>query len=216
MEKQLFDDIFDAQNKLRTDPISYIPMLKEMLDKFENNENKPKIETLIVTKEDKIAVKNAIKFLSIQEPIHALKINPSLINAAQEHADNQEKGDTTATPLSERMEKYCQWRGEIGENVLYCDSKNGGHEIVLAMLIDDGVRNIENFFNHEFNYVGIGLAKHPEYDLVCVMDYATSATELPIVIEPNRKPSHDFKASCKSKKAETSEKPIEANEDQKT
>ena len=73
MNKQLIKEILDAQNKLRTDPTYYIPILEDMLDKFDNVYYKRPGYATVVTKEGKIAVRDAIEFLSTQEPIHALK-----------------------------------------------------------------------------------------------------------------------------------------------
>ena len=135
--------------------------------------------------------------------------------AAQDHADDSgENGsvgivDSNGSTMSDRIERYSQWEGQIGESCSYREIYDGGHEIVLALLIDDGVwnrGNRNNIFNPEFNYVGIGLAKHSVYGQICVMDYATSVTELPIKTKSTPKLSHDFKTSYRRSRLDRVEK----------
>ena len=208
--RQIINEILDAQNKLRTDPTYYIPILEDMLQYFDSKYYKRPGYTTIITKEGKTAVKNAIKFLSVQEPIHALINHTSLNKAAQDHADDSGTHgsvgivDSNGSTMSDRIERYSQWEGQIGECCSYREIYDGGHEIVLGLLIDDGVKNRgdrKNIFNPSFNYVGVGLAKHPKYGHICVMDYAHSVAKRPNKIKSTPKFSDGLLASVRRTRA---------------
>ena len=55
--------IFEVQNKIRTDPRSCIPHLQEMLNRFEGDLLKQPGKTTLRTKEGKSAVNEAIEYL---------------------------------------------------------------------------------------------------------------------------------------------------------
>ena len=159
MDKYI-QEIFEAQNTLRTDPTHFVPYLEEMAQSFRGKRYRKPGAPTIVTNEGAKAVFEAIDFLNQQKPIHALTLSEKLGKAAQDHADDTEANGfvghtgSDGSSMSDRIERHCQWSGTIGENCAYSDIYEGGFEVVLNLLIDDGVSNRghrRNIFNTSFN-----------------------------------------------------------------
>jgi hypothetical protein len=78
--------------------------------------------------------------------------------------------------MGDRMNRYGQWGGTCAENIQYGRPKSG-MDIIIQLLIDDGVASRghrNNIFSKSSNITGIGLADHPTWKGVCVLDYAGS------------------------------------------
>jgi uncharacterized protein YkwD len=77
-----------------------------------------------------------------------------------------------------RINRYGTWSGAWGENIAY--GKEDAREIVLALIIDDGLRHRKhrkNIFNPAFGVVGIGIGAHSRYRTVCTIDFAGGFVE---------------------------------------
>ena len=75
--------------------------------------------------------------------------------------------------MSDRIAKYGQFVATLGENIAY--GTTGGKEIVLQLIIDDGVASRghrTNIFKPEFLIVGSWTSTHGTYGTETVMDYA--------------------------------------------
>lgn len=75
--------------------------------------------------------------------------------------------------MGQRIERYGSWETTIGENIAF-GNKNG-REIVLQLMIDDGVSSRghrKNIFSEAFKVVGIASHLHPTYKITSVFDYA--------------------------------------------
>jgi uncharacterized protein YkwD len=170
--------IMKEHNKLRTNPKSFITLLEEEINYFRDSILSRTGEIPIQTNEGKAAYLNAIEFLKIQDPVAALTLNESLTKAAEDHAkDIGLKGivshdSSDGKNVSDRIERYTEWDTACGENLDF-GSKNAV-DIIINLLVDDGIENRPHrghLFNPKFNYVGIGLAEHKEFDIVIVLDY---------------------------------------------
>ena len=112
------------------------------------------------------------------EPVRLLKLNEGLSEAAAAHcAEIGASGDVkheSADGLSvkERLKRYGKAYGH-GENLEFnCKT---ALEVILSMLVDDGVENRvhrESLFNDEFGVCGIFSGVHKEFDTMTVIDYA--------------------------------------------
>ena len=74
--------------------------------------------------------------------------------------------------FSDRIEKYTATTGWSGENISF--GTVGGEEIVLDLVVDDGVKSRghrDNIFKKAFNYLGVGHHDHPTYGICTVFDY---------------------------------------------
>ena len=188
-KKNTFDDLekelFQLHNKIRSDPQSYIPKLKEYLKYFRNKIYHPPGEDPIQTYEGVEAFEDAIQFLKNQKPVEPLEFNDFIKNACRDHAnDIGEKGLTshegsTTKNISERLEKYCEWDGVCSESIDL--GFKVAENILINLLVDDGVSNRYqrlNIFNAKFKYIGIGAAPHKEYEICVVIGYAMNIRQI--------------------------------------
>eukprot|EP00343_Euplotes_focardii_P008006 CAMPEP_0205819176 /NCGR_PEP_ID=MMETSP0206-20130828/1437_1 /ASSEMBLY_ACC=CAM_ASM_000279 /TAXON_ID=36767 /ORGANISM="Euplotes focardii, Strain TN1" /LENGTH=326 /DNA_ID=CAMNT_0053112443 /DNA_START=77 /DNA_END=1057 /DNA_ORIENTATION=- len=166
---------------MRTKPESFIPILEDRLTKFVGKGIKLPSGVTLMSKEGPKAVKEAIKFLKKQSPVGKITLSKELNNASQDHAkdlgSNDGRGHKSkdGSTLSDRIERYCNWGGSIGENISYRAGK--AQDVVLRLVVDDGVPgrgHRDNMFNDSFTLVGVGVYDHPTWDNCVVMDYAGS------------------------------------------
>ena len=172
-------EIFQEHNYLRRNPQSYIEKLERVLSFFRGKYFRHPMEMPIETYEGEKGVINAIEFLKQQNPVRELIFSEELSKAARDHAidigDNgisNHIGSDNST-LYDRIEKYIEWDGGIGESIQYCYKFPGN--IIMSLLISDGSKSKierENLFNPEFKYVGIDCEKHKKFQVCTVINYA--------------------------------------------
>ena len=71
------------------------------------------------------------------------------------------------------MNRHGTWGVLWGENISY--GKAIPREVVISLIIDDGLRNRKhrkNIFNPAFNYAGAAFGPHARYRIVCSIDFA--------------------------------------------
>ena len=121
-DEEIIKEVFEWQNKLRTDPKFLIPHLESRLEYFDGNTLWIPGKIGQITKEGPGAVKKAIKFLKTAKPINALIMSKALCKASQDHAkdlgDNNMKGHdgSDGSSMKDRIQRYCEWKSKIGEN----------------------------------------------------------------------------------------------------
>jgi len=194
--QQLAEEIFQEHNKLRKDPKSYIEKLTKAENYYKDKIFRHPNEIPIETYEGVEGIKNAIEFLKNQEPVKELIYSEPLSKAALDHANDigrqglhNHEGSNDSL-LSDRIEKYSEWDGAIAESLQFC-YKNA-ENIIMNLLIDDGSNEKhqrENLFSEEFQYIGIGCAKHKNFKLCTVINYAKNL--YPIGGEPPEKIEYD-------------------------
>ena len=173
--------LYKELNNLRQDPKSYIPLIQEQMNSLKkNNILKKKDSNLqIQTLEGKAAYEDAILFLEEQKPVDPLTKEIKLSYAAQDLVkDIGVRGmvshqDKEGNFVSERIEKYCEW--DYCANELIEVSSKNPQDILISLLVDDGVRNRPDrraLFQHIYNYVGIACGAHSEYEIVTVFVFA--------------------------------------------
>ena len=178
-------ELFLLHNKIRQDPQSYIPKLKDYLKYFRNKIYHPPGEDPIQTYEGPEAFEDAIQFLKTQKPVGPLELHDHLTYACRDHAnDIGDKGltsheGTTTKNISERLERYCEWDGACSESIDL--GFKVAENILINLIVDDGVSNRYqrlNIFNGKFKYIGIGAAAHREYGICVVIGYAMNLRPL--------------------------------------
>lgn len=178
-------EVFNEQNRIRTDPSSYIEKLERALTFFKGKVFRHPAEIPIETYEGEEGVKNAIQFLKSQEPIDPLKHSKELSQAALDHAnDIGSKGlssheGSDGNGISDRIERYIEWDKAIAENLDFC--YKFAENIVMNLLIDDGTKEKHqrtNLFNREFKFVGVGCNQHKTFKTCTVIDYAKGLHEI--------------------------------------
>jgi len=176
-------DLFIELNNLRKNPKSYIPLIEAEMKLLKKNNILKKLDSnlQIQTIEGKDAYLDAIKFLQLQQPVPPLKEETRLSSAAMDLVkDIGKRGivshqDQNGQYVSERIEKYCEWDYSAGE-VIEVSSKNP-QDILISLLVDDGLKNRpdrKTLFNQKYNFVGIGIGPHLEYEIVTVIVFAGS------------------------------------------
>lgn len=169
-------DVILEMNKARSNPTLYAelyitPRTKKFDGKIYNDS--------IVTNEGITVVNECISYMKKSKPLSILNPEKGLSLAAQYHSSTQ--GETNQTghtgvdgsdPFS-RIKKYGTFK-TAGENIDY--GANSGRDIVVQLLIDDGVSSRghrKNIMNKDFSSTGVGYTKkHKAYGSVCVITYA--------------------------------------------
>ena len=107
-----------------------------------------------------------------------------LSQAAKDHAaDTGPKGiightGSDGSSLGDRINRYGTWRSGAAENISY--GYNTAREIVLQLLIDDGVEDRghrRNIMNANTRFVGVAAGSHAKYRFMCVQDFANDYTD---------------------------------------
>jgi uncharacterized protein YkwD len=129
------------------------------------------------------AVNEAVHFLNKSRPLPPLTLSPGMSHAAADHCAEQVAGQlghdgADRSSPGERISRYGSWSNTWGENISY--SQKTARGVVLALIIDDGVRSRghrKNIFNSKFNYAGAAFGPHARYRTVCTIDFAGGYAE---------------------------------------
>ena len=129
------------------------------------------------------SVDEAVRFLKKTRPLPPLTLSAGMSRAAADHCAEQVGGELghegqDRTHGGERISRYGNWSATWGENISY--SRKTAREVVLALIIDDGVRgrgHRKNIFNPKFNYAGAAFGPHARYRTVCTIDFAGGYAE---------------------------------------
>jgi hypothetical protein len=129
------------------------------------------------------AVDEAVRFLSKAHPLPPLTLSPGMCRAAADHCTEQVAGQlghdgSDRSSPGDRISRYGAWSATWGENISY--SQKTARGVVLALIIDDGVRSRghrKNIFNTKFNYAGAAFGPHARYRTVCTIDFAGGYAE---------------------------------------
>lgn len=176
---QIDKDVIIELNKCRTNPSRYadealVPFLNKISDDnlYVNSEG-----LNIKLEEGRSAVQEAITALKSQSPRPMLLPKQYLCLAASDHVNDQgpnnyvgHGGSDGSSPMSRVRRHNPKCRG-VGENIDY--GNNTGSEIIVSLIVDDGVPNRghrENIFR-DYKYVGTGFGAHKAYRYMCVMDF---------------------------------------------
>ena len=177
-EKEIIYEI----NLFRSNPADYAdkyiaPLAKNYKGKLLYYPNdKP-----LLTKEGVRAVNECVRELKKVAPLSVVSPSSGLTKAADDHVKDQSKTGRTGhygsdrSDSRKRMERYGEWKMRIAENIAY--GGTSARQVVIYLLIDDGVPDRghrKNFIRPEFKNVGVSVGNHPEYNTMCVMDFAGS------------------------------------------
>lgn len=176
LEKQVILEL----NKVRSNPKRYAEEYLEDLQSDFNGKlfTYPGQET-VRTQEGISPLIECIKVLKSTAPVSILKPAEGLSRAAEELVKDQQKhggighiARNGSTP-QKRIERYGEWDICSAEDITYGSYE--ARQIVIFLLIDDGVPDRghrENILNPCFRFAGIANGKHPDYQTMCVIDYA--------------------------------------------
>ena len=170
-------EVITESNRIRTNPKAYIPILEGYLKNFDGNLlTLPDKHEILETEEGPRAYKEAIEFLKNQKPINVIEYDEEASKVALEYSkflSNSKEGQVeNENQIEQRVEKYLDYDYSISENIDFGGST--GVEVIVNLLVDDGVKNRthrENLFSDKYEYYGVGVFEHPDYDFCTVIDY---------------------------------------------
>lgn len=175
--------VIREMNLARQHPDVYAGYLEELRANYQGKILVLPGRTRMRTKEGIAAVDEAIRFLRRARPIAPLACSPGMARAAAEHVNDQaaggfgHRGSDRSKPAA-RMNRHGIWSGGWGENISY--GKTSARDVVLALIIDDGLRgrkHRKNIFNPAFNFAGAAGGAHARYRTVCSIDFAGGYVE---------------------------------------
>jgi uncharacterized protein YkwD len=182
-------DVILEMNKVRSNPRKYAELyIRPMLQWFggpfgESAYLAPGKTVYTITTEGRNGVQACINDLSRRQSVQLLTPERGLFFAARDHVnDTGPKGITGHTgsdrsSMGQRIDRYGEWRRGAGENISY--GYNTGRDIVVQLLIDDGVSSRghrNNILNKDFKHVGAAVGSHSHFTYLCVIDYANEYT----------------------------------------
>lgn len=177
-------DVVTELNLARLHPEIYADFLTQYSRLFVGRELYEPGEITIMTKEGRSAVNEAIRFLKIQKPLTTLTASKGMSRAAADMVRMQETTNSTGhigsdrSTFYERISRYGAWSGSCSENIDY--GYNSARRIVMALIIDDGVRNRghrKSIFDQNFQRVGVACGQHRTFNYMCVIELAQSYDE---------------------------------------
>ena len=175
--------VVNEMNLARQNPALYATYVEQMRAGFDGKAYAFPGGTRIRTKEGAGALDDAIRFLRSARPVQRLAQSSGMSRGAADHCADQASGrrghggSGFSNPGS-RMNRYGKWSGRWGENISY--GKHSARDIVLALIIDDGLRSRKhraNIFNPAFNFTGAAFGPHASYRSVCSISYAAGYAE---------------------------------------
>jgi len=175
-------EVILALSLVRRYPLKVVKILEKQLSRFNGNDFYLGPGQILVTREGKRAVKDAIKFLKEQEPISKLSSKNVLGMklAAEDHVfDNgttgsQEHEGSDGSKPYERIERYGTWEKNCGECLWYGESKKG-LEMVIDLIVDDGVPDRSHrhcIFTPCYKMVGVKIGQHRSMGMMLCIDFA--------------------------------------------
>lgn len=165
--------LVEEMNCARENPAAYAKHFEELRAHFNGRYLLLPGQTRIYTKEGLGAVDEAIRFLHHAKPLQPLTLSPGMCKGAADHCAAQAGGAIGHGNPASRMNRYGTWRAGWGENISY--GKHSARDIVLALIIDDGLparKHRANIFASKFNFVGAAYGPHARFGSVCSIDFA--------------------------------------------
>lgn len=163
-------DVVREMNLARQNPAQYAAFLEERRLTYRGPEGKRALE-------------EAIRFLRHATPRAPLAFSVGMSRAAADHCAEQAGGGMShrgrnGSSTGDRLNRYGQWIGRWGEN-LSC-GRASAREIVIALIIDDGLRSRKhraNIFNPEFRFAGAATGPHARFRTICSIEFAGGYAE---------------------------------------
>ena len=176
--EKLAKEVFDAQNRLRKNPSSFIELLEDRYKYFDHNTLFCPGQAPVLTSEGPRAVEEAIEFLKTAKPLPEFEWKDNIARACRDHAqDIGPKGlfshtGSDGSNLGSRLNRYGKPEGQIAENLTFGAFE--ANEIIMNLLVDDGNPNRShrmNIFSPNFRFIGVAAFKHAGMKVCVVINY---------------------------------------------
>jgi len=167
---------FEYLNEIRVNSKKAIEDLNQLKqfykDKFYCN---PSLPVIVETKEGTAAIEDAIAFLQKMEPVSRLVWDDTLVKTSASLIDLFEKQGAVShgqkdLSFTKRIGEQNRSNSRSAENIAL--GRNDPKDIVLSMVIDDGLtsrRNRLNLFDAGFSKVAIVIGGHKDHRYACII-----------------------------------------------
>jgi uncharacterized protein YkwD len=166
-------------NVARQNPAIYATFIEQARQNYSGNVCSMPGNVRLRTHEGVRALDDAIRFLHRAKPQPPLALSPGLCLAAADHCREQAGGAVGhGSDPGNRIGRYGVVSEGWAENIAY--GRHTAREIVLALIVDDGVRNRghrKNIFNPAYNVAGAAYGPHARFGSVCSVDFARGYAE---------------------------------------
>lgn len=179
------DEILAEINFVRTKPAEYVQMLEEMRKYYNGTTFIAPGRDAFRTSEGTATLDEAITALKAIQPLNPLKIICADVRASRDHlADLQKSGSfshlgSNGSSPQERLKKYMAGNFTSSENLV---GRNGNaREIVLMMVLDDGVSNRihrKNLLDPRFKFAGVSNGHNIKKMNLTVVVFSDSLNEI--------------------------------------
>lgn len=176
--KQFALSVHEAQNRLRKDPQSFIPILEARLKYFEGSLYKAPGKIPLRTNEGPAAVKECIEVLRKTKPLGEMAFDPNLAKACTDHVNDigpkgvtGHNGSDGSRPF-DRIKRYGAYNS-VGENIDF--GSTSGEEVIISLIVDDGVSSRghrTNMLNADYDITGVACGVHQGYQHCTVIVYS--------------------------------------------
>jgi uncharacterized protein YkwD len=175
--------IIHEMNLARQNPTLYATLLEQRRPNYCGGVYLLPGNVRLRTREGIRALDDAIRFLDRAKPQPPLTLSPGLCLAAADHCHEQAGGamghcgDHRSDP-GNRIGRYGVVSRGWAENIAY--GRHTAREIVVALIVDDGIRgrgHRKNIFNPTYNLAGAAYGLHARFGSVCSIDFASGYAE---------------------------------------
>ncbi|OMJ84599.1 hypothetical protein SteCoe_14273 [Stentor coeruleus] len=189
------EQVLAELNLCRANPKAYATKLEKTLRFYKGKVFEKPGSVPIETEEGKENVQACISYLKTSRPLPQAQYNECLEKAAQDHLNDIGPSGlvghigSDGSSTENRIERYAEWQGSIGENIDYGNST--AEDIIVSLLVDDGVLDRGhrlNILNLDHILAGIAYGDHSDMGVACV-----------IVFAQNLKPKEDSSRSQNKK-----------------
>lgn len=175
--------VVQEMNLARQSPQLYAQYVRDLRATFDGSTMVLPSGKRLRTKEGVSALDEAIRFLNSAQPLTPLTYSSGMSHAAADHCADQAQGafghtGSDRSSPGARMNRYGIWGLGWGENIAY--GKSNARDVVLALIVDDGLRerkHRKNIFSSKFNFAGAAFGRHAMYAEVCSIDFAGAYSE---------------------------------------
>ncbi len=177
---ELEQQVIQELNKVRSNPKRYAEAyLEELRTDFNGKLFTYPGQVTVRTQEGISPLIECIQVLKKTAPVPIMKPAEGLTRATEELVKDQQKNGgighiaRNGSNPQKRIEKYGEWDICSAEDITYGSFE--ARQIVIFLLIDDGVpdrSHRKNILNPCFRFAGVANGKHPNYQTMCVIDYA--------------------------------------------